>query len=77
MSGRPVKRSLTIAGHRTSISLEHEFWSALKDIAKARATTVPALIAEIDAKRGHGGLSSAVRCAVLTHYKTRAENKTR
>ncbi len=58
---KPVKRSLTVAGHRTSLSLEPEFWVAVKAIAKARGMTTAALVAEIDAGRGETNLSSAVR----------------
>ena len=67
--GRPVKRSFTIAGHRTSISLETEFWEALKAAAAAEGITVAKLIGRIDAERGSGGLSSAVRIWVLQHYR--------
>jgi predicted DNA-binding ribbon-helix-helix protein len=67
--GRPVKRSFTIAGHRTSISLETEFWEALKAAAAAEGIAVAKLIGRIDAERGSGGLSSAVRIWVLHHYR--------
>jgi predicted DNA-binding ribbon-helix-helix protein len=68
--GRPVKRSFTIAGHRTSISLETEFWEALKAAAAAERIPVAKLIARIDSERGSGdGLSSAVRIWVLQHYR--------
>ncbi len=70
--GRPVKRSFTIAGHRTSISLEAEFWEALKTAAAAEGVAVAKLIARIDAERGSGGLSSAVRIWVLEHYRKAA-----
>ncbi|MDG2244176.1 MAG: ribbon-helix-helix domain-containing protein [Rhodospirillaceae bacterium] len=59
-----LKRSLKIAGHLTSISLEKEFWNALKAIAKVRNRSVPDLVAEIDRTRS-GGLSSAIRVYVL------------
>ena len=61
----PLKRSVTVAGHRTSLSLEPEFWDALKDIAAREGRTVSALIAEIDAARGRRNLSSAARVFVL------------
>jgi predicted DNA-binding ribbon-helix-helix protein len=67
--GRPVKRSFTIAGHRTSISLETEFWEALKAAAAAEGIAVAKLIGRIDSERGSGGLSSAVRIWVLQHYR--------
>lgn len=60
-----VKRSLTISGHRTSISLEEAFWRQLKIVAERRARSVSALIAEIDASRGETNLSSAIRVYVL------------
>jgi len=60
------KRSVSIRGHRTSISLERDFWTCLQDMAAAREMPVAALIAEIDADRGDdGNLSSAIRIAVL------------
>lgn len=58
------KRSVTIAGHRTSISLEDAFWSALQRIARKRGLTLAALVSEIDGARG-GNLSSALRVYVL------------
>ena len=66
---RPVKRSFTIAGHRTSISLEAAFWDALKAAALVERVPVARLIARIDAARGASGLSSAVRVWVLQHYR--------
>jgi predicted DNA-binding ribbon-helix-helix protein len=60
-----VKRSLTIAGHRTSISLEDVFWRQLTHLAELRALSASALIAEIDAARGDANLSSAIRVYVL------------
>jgi predicted DNA-binding ribbon-helix-helix protein len=56
-----LKRSLTIAGHRTSLSLEPEFWEALQAAAAARQQTLAALVSEIDRLRGARNLSSAVR----------------
>ena len=71
MSSAVVKRSVTIAGHRTSISLEAEFWTELQDMAKARGTSINALVAELDAARGAHNLSSALRLAVLQNLKER------
>lgn len=71
---RIVKRSVAIAGHRTSISLETEFWTELQRIAKIRAVSINALIAEIDATRGVENLSSALRLAVLAELKSRLPN---
>ncbi|MFY9240795.1 MAG: ribbon-helix-helix domain-containing protein [Roseovarius sp.] len=70
MSGRPVKHSLTLKGHRTSVSLEAEFWQAFREIAAAKDMAINVLAAEIDAERGTGmGLASAIRLYVLRHYR--------
>jgi len=61
---RVRKRSVLIAGHPSSVSLEEPFWRALKEIARRRGTSLNKLIAEIDRGR-HGGLSSAIRVFVL------------
>ncbi len=67
------KRSVTIAGHRTSVSLEDEFWQALGDIASERGVSASKLIAEIDSGRGARGLSTAIRVFVLAHFRRSAE----
>jgi predicted DNA-binding ribbon-helix-helix protein len=64
-----VKRSIVLAGHKTSVSLEDAFWEGLKDIAKAKRKTLSELIGGIDTNRKHGNLSSALRLFVLGHYK--------
>ena len=68
-SARPaagvIKRSLVVAGHRTSISLEDAFWRELKALAKKRSQSINALVAEIDAGRGEANLSSAIRVFVF------------
>lgn len=69
MSSTVVKRSIVIAGHRTSISLEDSFWKALKQIAKQRGETLSDIVAAIDDKRQGGNLSSAIRVFVLDHYR--------
>ena len=70
MSARPVKRSLTLRGHRTSVSLEDEFWQAFRDIAKKKSLPINALAADIDADRGmDSGLASAIRVFVLGYYR--------
>jgi len=74
---RPVKRSFTIAGHRTSISLEAAFWDALKAVAATERVPVARLIGRIDATRGAGGLSSAVRVWVLLHFRELARRSGR
>jgi predicted DNA-binding ribbon-helix-helix protein len=62
-----VKRSFTLAGHRTSVALEPEFWQALAAIAAARSRTMAALVAEVDAARGADRpLASALRIFALT-----------
>jgi predicted DNA-binding ribbon-helix-helix protein len=67
-----AKRSITIAGHRTSISLEQPFWEALGEIAGARRVSLAALIADIDRKRAADtNLSSAIRVFVLNWYRAR------
>lgn len=63
------KRSLSIAGHRTSVSLEDAFWDALKQIAAAEGRSVTALVAQVDSTRGETSLSSALRLHVLDHYR--------
>lgn len=66
------KRSVMVAGHATSVSLEHAFWRALADIAKAEGVSVNALITRIDRARGDAGnLSSAVRVYVLEYSRRR------
>lgn len=70
MSGaaaRPIKRSFSIRGHRTSISLEQPFWEALKEAAARERLPLAALIARIDEQRGAAGLSSAVRVWILDY----------
>ena len=62
---RPVKRSLTIRGHRTSVSLEDIFWDAFRAIAIKDGKTINGLAAEIDASRGDIGLASAMRIYVF------------
>lgn len=67
------KRSLSIAGHRTSISLEEPFWEALKEIAAEQGAPVANLVAEVDKTRGALNLSSALRLRVLAHYRARLD----
>lgn len=64
-----VKRSIVIAGHKTSVSLEDAFWEALKEIATTRDVTLSEVVANIDALRNQGNLSSAIRLFVLDHYR--------
>lgn len=67
-----TKRSVMIAGHRTSVSLETPFWEALRDIAAARERSVPALIGTIDEGRGEQNLSSAIRVFVLAAVRDKS-----
>jgi predicted DNA-binding ribbon-helix-helix protein len=76
MKSPVVKRSIVIAGHKTSVSLEDAFWKSLKDIAIARSTTLSDLVASIDSGRPHGNLSSAIRLFVLDHYQARTNGHT-
>lgn len=69
MKSPVVKRSIVIAGHKTSVSLEDAFWEALKEIAGARRLTLSDLVATIDSARTQGNLSSAIRLFVLDHYR--------
>ena len=64
-----VKRSIVIAGHKTSVSMEDAFWKGLKEIATTRHLTLSALVADIDSGRANGNLSSAIRLCVLGHYR--------
>ena len=70
MKSPVVKRSIVIAGHKTSVSLEDAFWKGLKDIAIGRRITLSDLVASIDTERRHGNLSSAIRLFVLDYYRT-------
>ena len=70
MSGRPRKHSLTLRGHRTSVSLEDEFWDAFRTIAAQDQRPLNALAADIDAARGTDmGLASAIRLFVLRRFR--------
>ena len=70
MKSPVAKRSIVIAGHKTSVSLEDAFWTALKEIAGNRDLTMSELVASIDQDRRHGNLSSAIRLFVLDHYRS-------
>ncbi len=69
MKSPVVKRSIVIAGHKTSVSLEDAFWRGLKDIAGVRDMTLSEMVAAIDSDRRHGNLSSAIRLFVLDYYR--------
>ncbi|MFG1418542.1 ribbon-helix-helix domain-containing protein [Xanthobacter sp. V0B-10] len=74
MKSPVVKRSIVIAGHKTSVSLEDAFWEALKEIATSRRLTLSDLVATIDSARSQGNLSSAIRLFVLDHYRGAAQS---
>lgn len=74
MKSPVVKRSIVIAGHKTSVSLEDAFWEALKEIASGRRLTLSDLVASIDSARSQGNLSSAIRLFVLEHYRAAAQS---
>ena len=70
MKSPVVKRSIVIAGHKTSVSLEDAFWKGLKEIAGGRDMTLSDLVSTIDSDRRHSNLSSAIRLFVLDHYRS-------
>jgi predicted DNA-binding ribbon-helix-helix protein len=69
MKSLVVKRSVVVAGHKTSVSLEDPFWKSLKEIATSREVSLSDLLAAIDSGRHHGNLSSAIRLFVLNFYR--------
>ncbi|KQW22090.1 arylsulfate sulfotransferase [Afipia sp. Root123D2] len=71
MKSPVVKRSIVVAGHKTSVSLEEAFWNGMKEISSARNMTLSELVGEIDSKRQQGNLSSAIRLFVLDYFRSR------
>lgn len=71
MKSPVVKRSIVVAGHKTSVSLEEAFWNCMKEISAARDMTLSDLVSEIDSGRRQGNLSSAIRLYVLDHFRSR------
>jgi predicted DNA-binding ribbon-helix-helix protein len=69
MKSLVLKRSVVVAGHKTSVSLEDAFWKPLREISIRRDMTLLALLAAIDAERQHGNLSSSIRLFVLDFYR--------
>ena len=67
-----IKRSITLAGHKTSLALEDEFWTALELIAQKNHQSLPNLISQIDASRTDKNLSSAIRVFVLKYFQNTA-----
>ena len=72
MKSPVVKRSIVVAGHKTSVSLEEAFWNGMKEIASVRNLTLSELVGEIDGGRQQGNLSSAIRLFVLDYFRSRA-----
>ena len=70
MKSLVIKRSVVVAGHKTSVSLEDAFWKGLKEIAAERHMTLSELVGAIDSEREYGNLSSALRLFVLDFYRT-------
>jgi predicted DNA-binding ribbon-helix-helix protein len=73
MKSAIIKRSIELNGHRTSVSLEDEFWTSLRSIAQAQGALLPALLQVIDQGRNGANLSSAIRVHVLTYYRSRTQ----
>ena len=76
MKSPVVKRSIVVAGHKTSVSLEEAFWNGMKEIASVRSLTLSELVGEIDGGRQQGNLSSAIRLFVLDYFRSRATHAT-
>ena len=74
MKSPAMRRSILLGGRKTSVSLEGAFWSGMKEISEERGKTLHELIGEIDLKRQHSNLSSAIRVFVLDHFRTCAED---
>ncbi len=75
MKSPVVKRSIVIASHKTSVSLEDAFWKALKEIAVSRNMTLSDVVASIDTDRRQGNLSSAIRIFVLDYFRNRGNEQ--
>ncbi|MGV7219648.1 ribbon-helix-helix domain-containing protein [Bradyrhizobium sp. UFLA05-112] len=71
MKSPVVKRSIVVASHKTSVSLEEAFWTAMKEISSLRNMTLSELVGDIDRNRQQGNLSSAIRLFVLDYFKSR------
>ena len=71
MKSLVIKRSIVIAGHKTSVSLEEPSWLGLKEIAHGQQMTLSTMVGDIDTKRRQGNLSSAIRLFVLDNVRTR------
>jgi predicted DNA-binding ribbon-helix-helix protein len=71
MKSSIIKRSVIVAGHKTSVSLEDAFWQAFKEIAHHSNVNISDLVGNIDTQRSEGNLSSTIRLFVLTHFRSR------
>jgi predicted DNA-binding ribbon-helix-helix protein len=69
MKSAIVKRSVVLNGHKTSVSLENEFWEGLRDIGDAKNAKLSELVRQVDQDRSNGNLSSAIRVFVLSHFR--------
>ena len=76
MNSTVRKRSLILKGHKTSVSLEDAFWTALKEIAQQQRVSASQLAARVDSAREHHNLSSAIRLFVLDFYRTQLQERT-
>lgn len=72
MKSPVIKRSIVVAGHKTSVSLEEAFWTGMKEISALRNMTLSELVGEIDSGRNQGNLSSAIRLYVLDYFRRKA-----
>ena len=70
-----IKRSIVLNGHKTSVSLENEFWEGLRQIADAQKSKVSAMVQKIDRERTNRNLSSAIRIYVFNHFRERLANE--
>lgn len=70
MKSAIVKRSVVLDGHKTSVSLENEFWEGLREIAGRQKANLSSLVRQIDRNRSNGNLSSAIRVFVFNHFRT-------
>ena len=77
MKSPVVKRSIVVAGHKTSVSLEEAFWNGMKEISGLRGMTLSELVGEIDNNRQQGNLSSAIRLFVLDYYRNKVADPRR
>jgi predicted DNA-binding ribbon-helix-helix protein len=76
MKSPVIKRSIVVAGHKTSVSLEEAFWTGMKEISALRNMTLSELVGEIDSGRNQGNLSSAIRLYVLDYFRRKASGGT-